>query len=238
MEELIDKYLNGQMTADESAAFEKRCEAEPDFASSVRLHVKAEYVARTHARRSRFEAFNQEYDRLQGDKGSGSSSKRYWIAAAAVIALLLSFFAIYQSTSPSAPQELYAAHVEPFPLSFRRDAKSSEWERLSLAYHQGDYPSAIAAAHVLLADTNQQQAKLWMCLGVSQLMNQQPEAAIRSLQQVASSSSFIENAQWYMALSYLKLGEGEKAQDILKSISNSQHYKKEAAEEILQRLKI
>lgn len=240
MEEQIDKYLQGQLSADERTAFEARCKAEPALAAALGDFVSAEHAARRYARQARFGELNAMYDELAASgktKVRSMNLRTYMMVAAAAVVALAGVFLGYQQLKPTSPAGLYAAHVTPFPLSFQRGASTEDLNQLSEVYYQKDYEKAIILAENLLADsTVENKNKLYMCLGMSLLFNGQTTEAIAAFHQVDSVSSFIENAQWYTALAYLKAKDLAAAKPIFEQIASSDHYKRQVAVEILENL--
>ena len=241
MEEQIDKYLQGQMSSMERAEFEARCKADAALSEALAGFATAEYAARRFARKARFDALTQAYEAMPQAEWVAPARtmnlRAYALAAAAALALLVAVFLSYQQFSPQSPAELYAANVEPFPLSFQRGNSAASLQQLSQVYYQEKYPEAISLAQQLLADTAvQNKNKLSMCLGMSLLFDNQPAKAIDAFQQVETVSSFIENAQWYTALAHLKMENTDAATPLLTQIANSTHYKRKEAKAILEEL--
>ncbi len=240
MEEQIDKYLQGQLSAEERVAFEARCKAEPALTAALVDFVTAEHAARRYARQARFDALNGVYDELAA---AGKTTVRtlnlrtYVMVAAAAVAVLAAVFVGYQQLQTPTPEGLYAEYVTPFPLSFQRGASTDTLNQLSEVYYQGDYEKAITLTQDLLTDsTAENRNKLYMCLGMSLLLKDQATEAVAAFQQVAPVSSFIENAQWYTALAYLKANDIESAKPLFEEMASSDHYKRQAAAEILENL--
>ena len=51
------------------------------------------------------------------------------------------------------------------------------------------------------------------------------------------ANAFIESAQWYLGLCYLRTEKSEKAKDIFSSIANSRSYYNKDARRILKKMK-
>jgi Tfp pilus assembly protein PilF len=71
----------------------------------------------------------------------------------------------------------------------------------------------------------------YLYLGISYLLSDQEEMALRSFDSVdRDSKALYYGSQWYAALTYLKLNEKEKALKALEALENSRTYRIKAAE--------
>lgn len=241
MIELIDKYLNGELAEEERIAFEKRVEEDTDFAAEVKAQVKAEYAIRTEAKVSQKAALKAEYTRLEADGGLTPikpffQQPRYWVVAVAAVILLL-VAVRFLNTPKMNSDELFAAYMEPQPISFTRGDQDTGLINLATAYQTDSYVQAAALAKELLADPiHASSPKVWFSLAISQLMTDQPQAALVSLKRIDEGSAFAEQAQWYEALALLKVDRA-LAQEKLAAIAESGHYMREKAGEILGEMK-
>ena len=241
MIEQIDKYLKGELMEAERIAFEKRVEEDAAFAEEFKAQVKAEYAVRTEAKASQKAALKAAYARLEAEGGLTQIRPFYQrsgflVAAAAAVVLL--FFAVrFIGGSPKmSAEELFAANMEPQPISFTRGSQDTALINLGNAYQQAEYKQAINEAEKLLSDSLYASSpKIWLSLAISQLMTDQPQAALESLAKVDEGSAFREQKLWYEALTQLKV-DIPKARQQLQDIVTSEHYMKGKAQEILEKL--
>lgn len=242
MIEQIDKYLKGELTEAERIAFEKQVEADSALAEELKAQVKAEYAIRTEAKAAQKAALKVAYARLEAEGGLTQIRPFYQrsgflVAVAAAVVLL--FFAVrFLGESPQmSPDELFAAHMEPQPISFTRGSQDTALINLGNAYQQADYSQAITEAEKLLADSlHASSPKIWLSLAISQLMINQPQAALESLKEVDEGSAFREQKLWYEALALLKV-DLVMAKEKLLVISQSEHYMSQDAKQILDGIK-
>jgi len=246
--ELIDRYLQGQLDHAERAAFHQRCEADPEFAAEVKRQVIAEAIARREARAQRFAHFNAIYDQ-EAQAGPSGTIRRLWpyaAAMAAAVALLILLFWPQTKT----PQSLYFAYQEaPQPASFYKgESKAPAHTDALEAYNQADYAQAISLLQQQLADSTAERPNtLRYYLGLSYLFafdratetDSSPDAsylprAIQAFQQVEAGSAFGQQAQWQLALTYLRANRGEEARQLLRNIAEHEgHFKQATAQEML-----
>lgn len=245
--ELIDRFLRGQLDHTERVAFQERCESDPEFAAEVKRHVMAEATARRAAREQRRAHFNAIYD--QEATPSRGVVRRMWpyaVAVAAAVALLLLVFWPSSQTS----QALYLAYQEaPQPASFYKGEPTGSDLTLALeAYNQADYQTAIDRLEQQLSDSVVRRPNtLHFYLGLSYLFafdqaantDPSPDAsylpqAIQALQQVEAGSAYGQQAQWQLALAYLRANRSEEARRLLRNIVDHQgHYKQATAQKML-----
>jgi hypothetical protein len=241
MIEKIDKYLKGELAKDERIAFEKRVQEDADFAEEVKSQVKAEYAIRTEAKASQKAALKAEYERLAAE-GEITPVKPlfqrggFWVAAAAAVILLLIAVRFLGTSQKMNADELFAAYMEPQSISFTRGDQDTPLINLATAYQSASYAEVIPLAKGLLADSAYASSpKIWLSLAISQLMTDQPQAALESLQHIDEGSAFQEQARWYEALALLKVDRA-LAREKLEEIAGSGHYMREQAGEMLGRL--
>lgn len=246
--ELIDRYLCGQLDHTERAAFQQRCEDDPSFAAEVKRQVIAEATARRAAREQRVAHFNAIYDQSAASASRGIVRQMwpYAVAVAAALALLL----LLLWPQPQTPQSLYLAYQpSPQPASFYKGERTGSDLILALeAYNQADYQTAIDHLQQQLSDSVVQRPNtLHYYLGLSYLFafdqaaeaDRSPDAsylpqAIRAFQRVEIGSAFGQQAQWQLALTYLRANRSEEARQVLRSIAEQQgHFKQATAQEML-----
>lgn len=259
---LIDRYLTAQMTEPERLEFEQRVKEEPELAEELRLHVQAEYAARTYAHEQRKAKFNEEFEHAgrQGQSGGVRPFRlAYWgrIAAAVVILVGLAFIFWPEATTSSDFNTLYTQEISTQVMSVRRgigDTSSLDnlWLNASTQFNQAQYQEAISSIQTVLADTAfTHEAKAQLFLGLSHLKLQEnlnrsvQEAegdhlmkAVRAFEKVSAESAFIENALWFTALAYIQSNDTLQAISALdKVIDYPFHYKKETAEALRERFR-
>ncbi len=242
MTELIDKYLKGELSEEERVAFEKRVEEDPYFRGEVKGQIKAEYAIRTKAKKVKKQALKAEYARLVAETDELRRIQplyrrsSFLIVAAAAVVLLIVAVRLWGNSPKMNADELFAAYIQPVPLSFSRSESDTAMLSLATAYQGASYAQAISAAERLLKDSAYaSSAQLWLSLAISQLMTDQPQAALRSLKQIEPGSAYEEQALWYEALALLKV-DPALARGKLAEIADSGHYMQKKAGEMLERM--
>lgn len=183
-----------------------------------------------------------------GDPTSNSKGKKMkWIyIAIAVLGLALIGYLGYKDGSQKkvlieAPV-LYAQYFEVLPgtNSANERGKDQESEISSDGdigmenYNKGNYKNA---ALIL----KQQDELDYLVFGaIAEMKNDNHDSAIDLLlksQQLDSANKYKDIIEWYLALANLKKGNTQQAKNLLSSIANKSHYKREQANMILKSLK-
>jgi uncharacterized protein HemY len=95
------------------------------------------------------------------------------------------------------------------------------------AYEAGDFEKAAQQLEEIL-DANPEKQILHFYLGIAHLETDDFPAAVESFK-AAQDSVYLEEANWYLALAYLKQQQPELAKDILSGFANnpqSRYYEK------------
>lgn len=237
----IDKYLNGELSQTQAKAFEEQMQSDTDFAYEVKLQQTAIEAVQysnfmTKIKNVREEIAIKEAPisiEVQKEVANTprvvSKPKRPGIirrlapaiafAAAALIALL-----IWQPWQ----QSLYTPYV------LKTTQMSSGKQALKEAqdtYNSGDYATALPLLEKFSNNISVQIAK-----ANAEYNLKQYDAAAATLQPIASGNSAYKNtANWYLALTYLKQDQSEKAKAALKEIKSGDYY--DGAQKLLKKIK-
>ena len=235
----IDRYLKGELTPEEMDDFEQRLRSDKEFADQVATQTQAHYVARGSARdelrKELKERFRQTHAESVQPKPSTRPLYLFLLGAAAAIAILM----LWVFTSQPPEQALFAQHFElPAPPSSRGEPTDTLWNSAISAYDQGAYERAAAAFDAVASDPfGPKKPAASLFAGISYLMTDNGTEALNRFRKIDPGSSYYQDALWYEALVYVKLGDQAMAQQALRKIlEQARHYKKKEAREILDQL--
>ena len=163
------------------------------------------------------------------------------IAAAITLILLAGYFIV--TSRDVSPAQLAQSYLEePFPNSLVRKGGNDEVElrlKLAEAYNEKNYLEAIALGKQL-STQNKMQASDHFFLGLSYLYQNNNESAIVEFLNVRKGNTrttdFRQEANWFLALAYLKADKSEDAKRELKSIMEKKEWEFEKAKEILKKM--
>ena len=233
----IEAYHAGQLSGKELEDFLALYKSDPAFAEQVDLFQQAQDAIEALGQQQLKDAFRQQYQsNTQKVKPLWS---RWYVAAAAAIALLLIFFLVRNNSSTPSPEELYASYESFEPLSLERG--NSGIDSLFLIanglYNEQQYEAAIPLLEKLLENEDfDRKAYAYLHLGIAQLKSGSEKAAVNSLQELDSDSSFYLQAQWNLALAFLKQENTEEAKKVLQILKTESRTYQKRAQELLEAL--
>jgi hypothetical protein len=215
----IEEYLNHQLTVEERNSFDEKLQSDEIFAKEVEEQVLLSNSfdeIQAHKLLLRFSDIEQE---LEGGKEKYFGFPIYlkWAASVAVLAVLS--LVVYLNTSNS-NQDLFLAYYTTYPnvespIS-RSDASGEEVWKL---YEAGNYAAAfIQFEQALVVNEADLASRFYM--GICAVELNRVTIAQEAFMKVAADKdgAYYEQAQWYLALSYLKTGNQEAANNGLKEI--------------------
>ncbi len=258
-EELIEAYLNNDLSDSELITFEKRLKSDKDFFDSVQLEKQLfeslyeeslGYSNKEHAAvRNYKKAFESDATKdiknaiIKAEEAYSPKPKRMrhivFYAAAASIALFISIFS-WNSTNES-PSSLYAAYIDlsTLPsLAERGNDTSGILLHAQRQFENKSYTKTITILEEAIKDTTNHRSVKYVYLGIAQMESNQFDDALYTFETLAQSD-FIDAplAHWYMALLYLKKEDSKQAEIQLKKIITENLYNKSKAEELLDKIK-
>src|SRR4030095_3925720 len=163
--------------------------------------------------------------------------KAKFIFALVVLFILLGEFAFYLYMSR--PANLFSDHFRPYELHVYRGA--SDHSAVKEAYKKGNMDSVIWEFN----SSNAPQPEEYLLAGIAYLEKKQPAKAIETfkvmIQKNANSKTdfFQDDAEYYLAMSYISNQESEKAMPIFEKIyaDGENPYNSDVSEWFLQNVK-
>ncbi len=233
----MERYLNRQMSDEESRRFETEINDDPLKLKALQDRMKAEITVMATAREAEVTALKARY---QAGNGKVRSFNYGYLAIAAAVLLLIGLAVIFSPQAEFDQQALYAANYEiPAAPQARGDnSLDSLYQVANALYNQGQYEQALPLYQRYITgkegevdkETEIQNARLFVA--ISLLETNQLDAAIRQLSTVLEKD---ENAQWYLALAYLKKGATEDSRKILEMIqAKERHLYQDRAAKLLE----
>lgn len=218
--EKIEGYLNQTLTPEEQTAFEKELLASTALQEEVEKHrVLHETLSDTDtlAFREKLARISQEIKEEEQQESSSGFSK-YWKIAAAIIVLIgVSALLWIPNFAPIQGGGLYATYYEPFPVEdTTRGEDTQDFAEVLTAYSKGEYQQILSQLEEITNAKDSNQFDLY--LGNSYMNTNHEKKAIPIFESIAKTSKYYENAQWYLALTYLKLGDKKQVISILKEL--------------------
>jgi TolA-binding protein len=172
-----------------------------------------------------------------------ASRKRILRYIALPAAAVLGGFIILRTLTPSSdPQKIYSSYYQPFDayspvtrgISGQKDMLFSDAVK---NYKAGNYEKAESGfSQVMAEDPASGTASFY--LGLTEIASGNTDNAIRALSSATvQQCEFNNEAQWYLAMAYLKKGDGKNASVCLRKLSDKKGFYSDRSRKILRRLK-
>jgi FimV-like protein len=239
--ELIEKYLDNELTPDEQARLERRIQQEPGLAEEIALHRQLRYGLQS-AGRSRMMTILADTERKMEEyhppaqviRFDDATRQRFYWAAAIIVLLLIPLYLVLNQNRKA--DKLFVAYFKPY-----QGVNVPAGDPLSQAmreYQQRDYAQALPILERLLGEGSSEDTTLFFKGNASLALDQAPEA-IHTFESILADPlhPYYKEAQWYLALAYLQDGERKEAKAQLKSVvKDSSHPHYQEASELLKKL--
>ncbi len=220
--ELIERYFEGQLSSAERQAFEERVAHEESFSEEVTLQrniresLRAVGRARMLSQLEMVESRMSEYHPpTQVIRFDERTRQRFYWAAAAAILLLIPVYLLLKANSSE--DKLFARYFTPY----ENVATQSSQDPLNQALEQYRSKNYAKALGILenLEDQGETSDSTLFYKGNVELQLSHPREAIAALERVPEASTFYDEAQWYLALAFLKDNDAGEAYKIVSSIA-------------------
>lgn len=215
----IEEYLNHQLSEEERERFDEKLKSYKDFAHEVKeqtMFFNSFDEMQAQELLLRFGNIEQE---LEGGKENQFGFPVYlkWAAAVAVLAVVS--LVVYLNISNS-NKDLFLAYYTTYPNVESPVSRSETGgENVWRLYEKGDYKQAYQLFEQALIIDSQDLASQFY-LGICALELNRLTVAEEAFAKVASDKegAYFEQAQWYLALTYLKAGKQQKVIRTLEEI--------------------
>ena len=234
---LIEKYLLGELSEEDRLSFQQRLKEDKAFKEEYDLqksmNIFLEKDRNKAALQSQFEKLGEAFfNEAEETKVIPLKNNRnrfvIGIITAAAIGLLFFFWNPFQSGSI---YDQYASHS---PLALIEKSSGNESAINAEKYfNDKNYELAYTNLTTYLT-TNPEDQRAKLALGISALETGKNAEAIDIFSQIKNGGSALKHyGTWYLALSYLKEKDFDKAASFLKEIPNSEKKLFDDAQEIL-----
>lgn len=264
--QLIEDYLNNQLSPEATEAFQQRMQNDPFLTQEVDLHRNLLTGIR-YAGRQDLKARFQTLERMATSpseappvppapvetpvvplianprRETSRNNLFAWVSGTAAMLLMVAAGSYFWFQAQRSDEQLYANYYERYDNLLTSTERSEAEpvptpEEIAMqVYDRGDYAQAAQLLQELLNENPENPA--WqLYLGICYLETDQTGRAIAEFQRVAKQREhlFIEQANWYLSLAYLKARQRENAVQTLQEIQNSDSSYREKAVKLLREL--
>ncbi len=230
---LIEKYFEGTFSDEESALFREKLIASESFAEQVKLQETMLTVIKIEEDSDLREQLKNKAKSFQIPLPKKQFNWYPGVAAALLIILSVTFF------FPSY-ESLYKNSFNPLlsqPITRGKVISDRDYKCAMEAYSVGNYEEANNFFNKVADPDLRYEANLYK--GNCQLELGNTEKAIAELTEAKKSGSewVLENANWYLALAFIKMHDKSNAIEILENIEQKRGPYKNKATDLLKQLK-
>jgi TolA-binding protein len=215
--ELIEAYIEGNLSEEEKVDFEVRLLVDKDLEEEFELYKKIVggfKDIQTENIRQKLQAIDEELD----NKKNSTNNKFYWWAGLAACLIFVQIFLNYTKTSIPLPME------EGLPVLMGDDHNLAFQNAMQL-YKSGKYDASIKRFNQLIVAHPTNDTLLYY-IGCAKLNSQKYKEASQHFKYVSSNinSAFYLKSKYYLAYSLYKTNRGKEAKLILQElISNNEN---------------
>jgi tetratricopeptide (TPR) repeat protein len=244
--ELIDQKLYGELNEQELEAFDQELMEDANLQAELELHKEVDEAIMESEVIELRKKLELIHDLTQNKKEPGLlrtilRHKLSRIAAASFVVLLLitSLSLYFMRPDAISNDSLFNIYYQPDAALLIRgsDSQNATLIQAFQMYESKDYKSALSLFQQVL-ETDEGNIPVQFYSGISSIELGQYQNALLPFNFIMDHKQnlYVERAEWYTALCYLKLNENESAVNLFRKISHSKSAYKDKAHEILKNI--
>ena len=225
--ELIEKYLDKTLSAEEQPLFDAALE---DKAFRDQLAFQAHLIdlltdeEKTKLHES-IKSSSTSVKKLVSD--SKKKKRSLWpMGIAAGLALCLAAFFVMKMFNTISTEQIYVDHFRPYPPAVIERGQGeylpTVFKNAMKAYVNEDYSTALPLFEEM--GTENEKILIYKAMSLMKLDNDNEAKALLSNLARSTEPSIKQNAEWYLALLYIKDSQIQRAIDLLNPISQDRYH--------------
>ena len=230
--ELIDNYISGQMEVDDVSLFESIIQEDESLHAEVNLVRELNDFQQFSIQEAELKTtLNTIRSRPQSKSGIIKFLFVFLIAAT-----LLFFF--LKTLNPESVADSYAplAMAEPLEIITKSDNNFKDLRVMQDLYNTQNYKSAYPYI-ISYLQSNPGDLDVILAKGISLMEMQKYSDAQDVYNQIETLNPRVKKYKWYMAINYMRQGQNDKANSLLKEIQAEQSYNHDKVSELLEMIK-
>lgn len=240
----IERYLQGEMSQEELAWFEKELEGNEKLKQELTIRKRVNEVLADKDMlelKLQLNQIHQEiYEATEKSKQTIRHAYRKIYYATTVFAVIIVAFSLFMVNRNYSNEKLLAKYYNPQQevVTFRSlNPNQNELTQAMDYYYKKDYKNAIKMFENLL-QKDDSQIGLNLYSGISHMEIKEYEEANQKFNNIlqVQPNPFVESAHWYLGMCYIMTNERDKATFEFESIVASKGYYTKQAKEILRRI--
>jgi len=251
--ELIEKYVNYELTEAEEVLFENKRDTDVAFKEeldlAVFLHAQARVKQQAHLKSLAAGIPNSEKETVEEARKKPPVFKMTWfkLAAAVILIPILSIIAyqnLYSTPGRLASQQLDVQKATKISASRSAGVLDNSTNELYTsaiaAYNQKDFELAASLFTNVISNPNATTEQYYQ-YALSLLYVNKYDAAVQQFEYLLNSGNesapFHLDSKWYLALAFIKTGYSPKAKELLLEVIEGNHPKKEIASKLMNKIR-
>lgn len=244
--ERIEEYLNETLPQDELESFNNEISVNPQLREEVEKHRDLHRVLSNTDLLDFRKKLQKVSDEIKEEKETFNIKKKRitpfftnWKVAASIVSIIGIGTLMWNNfIKPSGTiGDLYTENYIPYPVedvTRGKETARDHWDTVMFHYAKGDYADVVSKLENMGTMSHLEQLKLY--LGNSYLNTGRAKEAILQFGTIADTSKYYEDAIWYKALAYLKIGQTTETSQILKEVIKYNGIYKSNAKKLLKEL--
>lgn len=230
-ETLINNYFEKSLSIEEQTLFDSLMNSDADFAEEVAFQKSVKKAISLNERAD----LKRKLASFEAKKPKVKALRVFYAAASIVLLCGLGFY-LTQNTTNSLYEDYYQTYPNVIAPTVRGENKEDLKSEAFYEYDSGNYQKSLELFSKIYTTEKDDYALFYKAL--SQMELQKTSEAITTFKQfdLAKNNAFTPFVKWYLALSYLKENQKEKAIPLLKSLSETDNPQQEMAYKLLSEL--
>ena len=240
----IEQFLANEMAPSELLAFKKELQTNSELVDELRLSESIDSAIKRDdiidLRQKLLVAIHAGRDVQKEVKVVKMNSRKWWYAAASILALCTISITLYLQTNRGvSTDKLFAQYYSSENIIDQTRGDENIVEAV-LKFQQKDFRTASVLFKSIL-DKDNSNIAVWFYYGISNIETKNYDNSIKAFNTIIKQNDnlYIEHAEWYLGLCYLKNNQKDKAIDQFVVVaSNPDNFHRQEAKEILEKLQL
>ncbi len=239
----IEQYLANEMAPAAKAAFEKELRSNPGLAKELKLSQSIDSALRKDDvidLRKKLIAAGNTSQGMSNKPVVQMYNRKWWYAAASFLVLCTLAATLYLQTNQQISDDaLFTQYYSSENIVDQTRGDQNIVEAV-LKFQQKDFCAASLLFKDIL-DKDNANIAVWFYYGISCIETKNYNCATKAFNTIIKQNDnlYIEHAEWYLGLCYLKSNQKDKAMDqFLAVASNPENYHRQEASNILEQLQL
>ncbi len=240
----IEQYLANEMAPSERAAFKNELRTNPELAAELKLSQNIDSaIVRDDVidlRQKLVAVISANREPKAEVPVIRMHTRKWWYAAASLLALCAVATTLYLQTSRNLSNDsLFTQYYNAENIVDQTRGDENIVEAV-IKFQQKDFRTASVLFKRIL-DKDNSNIAVWFYYGISNIETKNYDNSIKAFNSIIKQNDnlYIEHAQWYLGLCYLKNNQKDKAIDQFVIVaSNPDNFHRQEAKNILEKLQL